>query len=338
MRTLIHWYQKHHRKLPWRKNRDPYRVWISEIMLQQTRVEAVIPYYENFLKSFPTLQHLANADIEAVLSHWSGLGYYQRARQLHRAAQIVIESFDGTLPDDREKLLSLPGIGPYTVGAILSIAFGKREPIVDGNVIRVLTRLKMIAGDPKKEPAKSKLWREAKNCVATGDPGIVNQAIMELGATVCLPTSPSCLLCPLRSDCKAYAAGQVDRYPMLPEKKKPRLVKMSAALIEHKGKFLLVQRSDGRHLQAMWEFPQVEGDLHVLQNRLGEVVLGQSLKTIRHSIMDRKIQLTPVLCSKKNGKNNLSGYAKSRWIHLADLKKFPTSSLNQKIATAYQNR
>ena len=314
---------------------DPYRVWISEIMLQQTRVDTVIPYYERFLKSFPNVKALARAEVDEVLRHWSGLGYYQRARQLHRAAKMVVEQCNGKIPSDKEKIRMLPGIGAYTAGAILSIAFGKPEPIVDGNVIRVLTRLQAMSGNPKTEPTQTRLWKEAEKWVKQGEPGTVNQALMELGAMVCSPQNPSCLICPLMKECKAYKQGAVEKYPELPERKKAKNVQISAALITSKGRLLFVRRAARRHLESMWEFPQVEGGLRPLQKLLQLSGALRPLKAVRHSIMDRKIECTPFLCPENSKVKKVKEYTEWKWVTLTDLERFPTSSLNKKILKCY---
>jgi A/G-specific adenine glycosylase len=211
--ALLAHFDRHGRDLPWRHTRDPYAIWVSEMMLQQTRAETVIPYYARFLERFPTPRALADAPLDSVLAAWAGLGYYRRARLLHAGARTVVERHDGTLPRDPEALRALPGVGAYTAGAIASIAFGLREPLVDGNVERVLTRLFALGGDPRTGENKKRLWSLARAFADCERPGDLNQSLMELGATVCVPVAPRCLLCPARAHCAAFAAGNPEGYP-----------------------------------------------------------------------------------------------------------------------------
>jgi len=220
--SLVGWFRRAARDLPWRSTRDPYAIWVSEVMLQQTRVETVRPYYEKFLARFPTVQSLAAASIDDVRTVWSGLGYYRRAQMLHAGARIVVERHDGTLPGRVDALERLPGIGAYTAGAIASIAYGQRCGLVDGNVERVLTRVFEIAGDPVSPSVRARLWSLAHAVADCDAPGDVNQALMELGATVCAPASPDCLLCPVRTRCGAYATGQTETFPQRPARKTVR--------------------------------------------------------------------------------------------------------------------
>jgi A/G-specific adenine glycosylase len=216
-RRLLDWYGRSRRDLPWRRVRDPYAIWVSEVMLQQTRVATVIPYYERFLARFPTLTALARAEESEVLAAWQGLGYYRRARALHRGARAVAADHGGSLPRDLEGLRAIPGIGPYTAGAIASIAFDTPAPVVDGNVTRVLCRLYALGGDPAKNPLRAELWRRAAQLVPAARASDFNQALMELGATVCTPRAPRCDECPLRRACLARSHGSAEA---LPEKKR----------------------------------------------------------------------------------------------------------------------
>ncbi len=205
--ALLTWYREHARALPWRDSRDPWRVWVSEVMLQQTRVETVIPYFKRFIERFPAARSLAEASESDVLALWSGLGYYRRARLLYAGAKAVVARHGGDIPADSVALRALPGVGDYTVGALGSIAFGLRAPLVDGNVERVLTRLHGLRGDPRAAPLKKSLWALAARYADHTSPGDVNQSLMELGATVCAPTSPRCLVCPVCSHCVAAREG-----------------------------------------------------------------------------------------------------------------------------------
>ncbi|MCS7300931.1 MAG: A/G-specific adenine glycosylase, partial [Fimbriimonadales bacterium] len=205
-RALLRWFEAHKRPTPWRDNPDPYRVWVSEVMLQQTQTATVIPYFERFIARFPDVQALADAPLEEVLRYWEGLGYYARARNLHKAARMIVQN-GGRLPATADRLRELPGIGAYTAGAIASIAFGQPTPVVDGNVIRVLARLLWLKGDLKAAPAQKQLWRISEQLIDPQRPGDFNQAIMELGSTVCTPTQPRCSECPVSHLCAAYQRG-----------------------------------------------------------------------------------------------------------------------------------
>jgi A/G-specific adenine glycosylase len=256
---LINWFEKEQRDLPWRMDQDPYKVWVSEIMLQQTRVDTVIPYFNNFIEQFPTIEMLANADEEKVLKAWEGLGYYSRVRNLHSAVKEVKEKYGSKVPDNPKDISNLKGVGPYTAGAILSIAFGKPEPAVDGNVMRVLSRILSIWDDIAK-PSTRKVFEEAvRNLISEENPSFFNQALMELGALICTPTSPSCLLCPVREHCHAFEEGTQDKLPVKTKKKIVRHVELiSALLIDEEGKILIHKRSNKGLLADLWEFPNAE--------------------------------------------------------------------------------
>lgn len=242
-RALIHWYELHGRTLPWREHPDPYRVWVSEVMLQQTRVEVVKAYFARWMKALPDIFALASASDDQVLSLWQGLGYYSRARRLRQGAQFVVEQMGGRLPSAPQELLKVPGIGPYSAGAISSIAYGLPSAIVDGNVVRVLTRLFALAGDPTRAPLKAQLWALSGALVCPEQPGNFNQALMELGALVCTPSSPLCIECPLRSQCRAQASGQASEFPQLPRRPPPTQLEMVLVFLQNADGFL-VQRLD----------------------------------------------------------------------------------------------
>jgi A/G-specific adenine glycosylase len=245
--ALLGWYRGGARALPWRApGTTAWATWVSEVMLQQTRVETVLPYFARFMERFPTPRHLADAGEPEVLAQWAGLGYYRRARFLHAGAKAVCERFGGEVPRGAEALRALPGVGEYTAGAIASIAFGERAPLVDGNVERVLTRLFAVGGDPKSGPVKKHLWALAAAFADHPDAGAVNQSLMELGATVCAPTSPRCLTCPVRSSCLAARSGEPERYPEKPAKKAPRDETWTALVGLHGGRAWLVPSAIGR--------------------------------------------------------------------------------------------
>jgi A/G-specific adenine glycosylase len=244
LEALLAWFQEHHRPLPWRVSYDPYHVWVSEVMLQQTQVETALPYYERFIRELPSIESLARADEEHVLKLWAGLGYYRRAKNLMAAARQVVEKHDGRIPSEHDVLMDLPGIGEYMAGAITSIAFNKPEPAVDGNVRRVLSRIHgWTDADPKM------LLESASALVRSAEPRFVNQALMELGAKVCSFRSPRCLVCPVQTSCVAFRTGMQDKIPSI--KKRPATVHVHLFAVVHKrGSLYLMQSADG-----MWEFP-----------------------------------------------------------------------------------
>jgi A/G-specific adenine glycosylase len=265
---LIGWFTKEQRELPWRKDQDPYKVWVSEIMLQQTRVDTVIPYFIRFLENFPTIEALASADEEKVLKAWEGLGYYSRVRNLQSAVREVHEKYNGNVPDSPEGISSLKGVGPYTAGAILSIAFGKPEPAVDGNVMRVLSRILLIWDDIAK-PSSRKIFEEAVRAIISHEnPSFFNQALMELGALICTPTSPSCLLCPVRDHCEAFHEGVQNELPVKTKKKKQRNVQLASGIFtDQEGLILIRKRPESGLLANLWEFPTVELGLDFQRQR-----------------------------------------------------------------------
>ncbi|ASK61053.1 A/G-specific adenine glycosylase [Virgibacillus phasianinus] len=255
---LISWYQDNKRDLPWRKDQDPYKVWVSEIMLQQTKVDTVIPYFNQFIKKFPSVQDLAKAEEQDVLKSWEGLGYYSRARNLQNAIREVMASYEGTIPANSADLGALKGVGPYTKGAILSIAYNQPEPAVDGNVMRVLSRILKIDEDIAK-PRTKKLFEEiVRELISRADPSSFNQGMMELGAIVCTPKNPMCMLCPVQRHCHAFAEGIENELPVKSKGKKQKTVPYVALLIQNKqGKYLIEKRPDTGLLANLWQFPMI---------------------------------------------------------------------------------
>jgi A/G-specific adenine glycosylase len=358
-RRLVDWHLDHQRALPWRNapagQRDPYTVWVSEIMLQQTRVETVVDYYLRWMARLPTLPALAAADLQTVLKLWEGLGYYARARNLHRAAQQVVEKYDGRLPNRRELLLRLPGIGEYTVGAILSLAFNQAEPILDGNVKRVLSRLADI-DQPVDEPATRKeLWRLARQIVEAAPPetaGVCNEAIMELGATVCVPENPRCLVCPLVHLCRAAANGtQLQRPVTIPRKATPH-VDVAAGIIWQGEPFhsplLIAQRPPDKMLGGLWEFPggkleATDADLPACLRReiaeeLGiDIEVGELFTTLRHAFTHFRMTLHAFHARHRSGEPQAIGCADWRWVALADLEHYPFPVTDRKIIQALRH-
>jgi A/G-specific adenine glycosylase len=256
---LIGWFEQEKRDLPWRHDKDPYKVWISEIMLQQTRVDTVIPYFNNFIAQFPTIDSLAEADEEKVLKAWEGLGYYSRARNLQAGVREVQESYNGIVPNTAEEISKLKGVGPYTTGAILSIAYGVPEPAVDGNVMRVMSRILSIWDDIGKTKTRQQFEGIIREIISKENPSYFNQGLMELGALICVPANPACLLCPVQKHCKAFEEGVQRELPVKSKKKQPKSVAMAAVVIEDdKGNVIIHKRPSKGLLANLWEFPNHE--------------------------------------------------------------------------------
>ena len=342
------------RAMPWRAlpghARDPYAVWVSEVMLQQTQVATVIPYFQRWLDRFPTVEALAAASQDEVLKAWEGLGYYSRARNLHKAAQLVVERHGGQLPSKREALSALPGIGRYTVGAILSIAFGQRAAVLDGNVKRVLSRLHDIKEDSGASATETHLWQLAEALVAEVDPteaGPLNEALMDLGATLCAPRAPQCPVCPLHEQCLAYARGTQELRPVKPPRKALPYFDVTAAVLlrpNHPGQVLIAQRPPTGMLGGLWEFPG--GKRHAgetlpeclrreLQEELGiDVEVGRHLISVRHAYTHFRIRLHAFECRLLGGEPQPIGVAEWRWVTLDELTAFPFPVTDQKIIRA----
>ncbi|WP_059172676.1 A/G-specific adenine glycosylase [Bacillus sp. FJAT-27445] len=291
---LISWFRAEQRSLPWRENQDPYKVWVSEIMLQQTRVDTVIPYFTRFMEQFPTIEALAEAEEDKVLKAWEGLGYYSRARNLQAAVREVKEKYNGVVPDSPKEIATLKGVGPYTAGAILSIAYGIPEPAVDGNVMRVLSRILLIREDIAK-PSARRIFEEAvRKLISHESPSDFNQALMELGALICTPTSPSCLLCPVREHCHAFHEGEQHVLPIKAKKKKPKQVRLAVAVaVDGEGRILIRKRPAEGLLANLWELPSIEvhhpiGNAREELERYykdsfhAELMIGESIGQIQH--------------------------------------------------------
>jgi A/G-specific adenine glycosylase len=304
-RALLAWYERSRRELPWRRTRDPYRIWLSEIMLQQTRVAAVLEHYRLFLEAFPTVEALAAADEAQVLALWSGLGYYRRARMMHRAARVIVAEHGGRLPGELEALRALPGVGRYTAAAVASIAFGAAAAVVDGNVERVLSRL-----DARAYGGGAEVWRRAEELLDARRPGDWNQAMMELGATLCTPRAPQCLLCPLRRWCLAPGEGETTPKP------RRKRVRMSRGWIARGGKLFLVQRpADAAKMAGMWELPECRGE-------------GGELCRLRHSITDTDYEVCIV--SARLGELEPAVRKAGKWIARGELAPCPLTGLTRK--------
>jgi A/G-specific adenine glycosylase len=315
---LIAWYRRVRRDLPWRRTTDPYRIWVSEIMLQQTRAQAVIPYYERFLARFPDLEALAAAGLDEVLALWSGLGYYSRARNLRLAAQRVVEG--GGFPRDFDGILALPGVGDYTAAAVASIAFGLPHAVVDGNVLRVVARVENDAADIAAPRTRERFREIAQGWLDRRRAGEFNQALMELGATVCLPKNPQCGECPLRSICRARAAGTVAQLPVKLRKQEP--VRIDGVLLAIRdGERILLRRreADARRMAGFWELPE---PAHV-----PEAEIGERFGVIRHTITHHHYTLEVRAAKGRVDGNRGGDFA---WFTPADLSKIPLSTTARK--------
>ena len=322
---LLRWYDSNKRDLPWRRTRDPYAIWISEAMLQQTRVETVIPYWERFLETFPTVEALAEADLDDVYAVWTGLGYYSRARNLKHAAGTIVAEHGGRLPDTADGLETLKGIGRYTAGAVASIAFDREAPLVDGNVIRVFARLLGIREDSTAKPVVDRMWAEAAALVKGERPGELNQALMELGATLCKPRNPLCLACPVREACDAHAAGDAESLPIKKKKTKQAKMRAVAAWLERDGKVLVVRRPEEGLMAGLWELPGGEigpGDepkeelARVLREAVGLEILGaEAVGAIEHLFTHRRLTLDVFRARlRPAGRVRRTGYVAHRWV------------------------
>ncbi|MGA2317296.1 MAG: A/G-specific adenine glycosylase [Thermodesulfobacteriota bacterium] len=319
---MLQWFKKNKRDLPWRKTRDPYAIWVSEIMLQQTQVATVIPYYQKFLKSFSTLHHLAKANLSKVLKVWEGLGYYSRARNLHRSSQIVLNRFHGRVPDTLKDLLSLPGIGRSTAGAILSFAFHKEAPILDGNAKRVLSRLFAVSGSPGERKTEGLLWEISESLIPKGFSNPFNQALMDLGSMLCTPKEPECGRCPLRHFCKGRASGNPGRFPAKKVKKTiPHVESVSAVIFpnwRNEGK----QRSRLRSRLRNTIKKELEMNVEVKE------FIGVFQQTYSHF----KLTLHVFHCQHLNGKGN------GKWVPIQNLNLLPMSRIHRKIAQTISDR
>ena len=341
---LLAWFRTHRRELPWRASRDPYRIWVAEIMLQQTRIAAVIPYYDRFLRRFPDVRALARARQPAVLKFWSGLGYYSRARNLHSAAKTIVAKHNGEFPRHLEAALSLPGIGNYTAAAVLSIAYDEPFAVLDGNVARVLARLGAVRGDLREPRAWQNLSNAAQQLLARKAASDWNQALMELGETICTPQSPQCADCPINRWCDAHAQGLADEIPAPRKKRASVNVKIAAAILcDPQGRTLLV-KGTGAHdhvlFSRMWQFPAVEVKRNArseLTNHL-RATLGMNGVTLealceaRHGVTFRNVTLLPFLARVDHLPEQAG--TPGRVLPLKSISRVPISSATRKIANA----
>lgn len=345
---LLDWFDRHRRDLPWRADRDPYRVWVSEVMLQQTTVAAVVPYFNRFVAAFPTLADLAAADEQRVLKLWEGLGYYRRARHLHAAAKQLVAEHPAEPPDDPDVWAALPGVGRYILGAVLSQAFERKLPIVEANSLRVLARLWGYRGDPREGEGKAWVWRAAEAVLPAKRVGDFNQALMELGALVCTPTAPDCPNCPLAKVCVANRDGLQAVIPPPKKAKEIVLVDEVGVVIRDGGKVLLCQRrSDSGRWQNMWEVPHApvhagegltEAAVRVAKELTGlDIEPGGDVLTVKHGVTRYAITMTCVEAAVRGGAFASAFYAAGRWVTPAELADYPVSSPQRKLMTALAN-
>ena len=341
--ALLRWYRRDARDLPWRTTQDPYHIWLSEILLQQTRVATARPYYERFVQALPTVQALAAAPLDRVLKLWEGLGYYARARNLHCAAQLIVADLGGQLPRTADAWQRLPGVGPYTAGAIASIAFGARVPAVDGNVKRVLARLFRLQTPLDDRATRAALWRLAEELLCEKSPGTVNQALMELGACLCTPRTPRCTECPVAPWCAARAAGVERKLPIRRPRKTVPHVEAIAAIIRARGRHLLTRRPAGL-LAGLWGWPGTElaeGEQHdstlrkALRDAFGlEIVVGDRLATVRHEFSHRRLRLHVYACRLVRRTPRHARSAGANWLSPAELERYPLARVDRKVWAA----
>ncbi len=338
---LLEWFRTHQRPLPWRKHYRPYEVWISEIMLQQTQVATALPYYDRWMKTFPTIGSLAKSPEKKVLKGWQGLGYYSRARNLHSAAKTIVTAHGGKFPSDYETILALKGVGRYTAGAVASIAFNQERPIVDGNVIRVLSRLYAITGEDKEL-----IWTLQEKLIPKGKARFFNQSLMELGALVCLPREPRCGDCPVKAYCKAFTLGKTGEFPAPKDRKKTVRVDAGAVILERSGRFFLHRRPEGAIMGGLWEFPEwkIGRDeklpLKIVLEKTRQRAkkdLGTELPRLTHAGVIRRAythhqEKLQVFRTSLEDSAPLRSQWPCVWATKAEFKKYPFTSAHSKIA------
>jgi A/G-specific adenine glycosylase len=343
-KKIFCWYEQNARKLLWRNSRDPYKIWISEVMLQQTTVQAVLPYYEKWMKTFPDIESLSRAPLQKILKAWQGLGYYQRAKNLHKAAKIIVDKHQSRIPQDHEELRNLPGFGPYITAAVLSIAFDKPFPVIDANVRRLLMRTMGARGeaDPKND---QKLLRFLKPYFPQNKAAVFNQALMELGALVCRPKNPSCLLCPLSDFCQAFKDGEQEVIPR-PKKREYRKIEAVVAVIEKNGRFLIQKRPPKGLLADLWEFPggkrkageTLEEALRreIKEELQSEVLEEKLLIKVHHAYTQYQVSLYAFQC--RLAKEPCLSKNRHRWVTIHGLRSYPFPSGSAKIIKFLEQR
>ncbi len=352
-KPLLKWFDSYQRDLPWRKKKTRYRIWVSEIMLQQTQVATVVDYYRRFMKRFPTVKKLAAADQADVLKMWEGLGYYRRARQLHAAAQVIVENHGGRFPREFESVLALPGIGRYTAGAILSIADDQRLPILEGNTIRLFARLLEMRDDPRSTANQKRLWEFAESILPENRTGDFNQALMELGSLVCQPKNPRCESCPLSNDCPTFVKGLQTKIPATRKKIEYEEISEAVVLVQRRSRFLVRQCAAGERWAGLWDFPRYAIDdkagdkthslAQVAQQLQQQLKLATGLNAdisaasgpvgtrIKHTVTRYRITLDCFKATTVSGRLKQNGSAMS-WVTPGQLSELPMSVTGRKIA------
>ncbi len=340
-KELLNWFEKNQRFLPWRENYEPYHVWISEIMLQQTQVKTVLPYFDRWIAELPTIQSVSEASEDKILKLWEGLGYYSRVRNLQKAAKQIVEKHGGIFPSSLNDILALPGVGRYTAGAITSIAFNQDQPLVDGNVIRVLSRLFLYTKNTRLPEAEKQMWQWAEEILPPGKARYFNQAMMELGALQCTPKSPDCGVCPLRAVCKAYKEGMVSHIPDRGPKRDLTYIEVSIGIIKKDGKIFIQKRPEKGLMGGLWEFPggkvePGESKKATLEREVAEE-LGVRLKNIKfirkikHAYTSFKVDLHCFEADHKAGEIRLTSGVEGRWVEPLELRNYPFPAANVKL-------
>ncbi len=340
-RSLLKWFEKYQRDLPWRKTSDPYAIWVSEIMLQQTQVSKVLEYYDPFLKQFPTIQSLAAADLQTVLKVWEKMGYYARARNLHKAARFIVAQLNGKMPSDYERLRDLPGVGGYVAAAVSSIAFNKPHAVVDGNVKRVLARLFLFADPVNKSGTNPAFQNQAQMLLSRTHPGQYNQAMMELGAMVCRPKNPLCITCPVKKYCLSYEKGLQNEFPKRLQRKRVPEYHIATGVIQKNNRLLITLRKAEGLLGGLWEFPGgklKDGEtaetacIREIREEVNlEIKIIHRFRTVRHAYTHFKIKMDVFLCTYGSGEIALNGPADYRWISIDQIDQFPFPVANHKF-------
>ena len=340
-KSLIKWYKRHRRPLPWRETANPYFIWVSEVMLQQTQVNTVIPYYHKFIQRYRTLKDLAAASLQDVLKSWEGLGYYTRARNFHKAAKQVLNLYDGSIPDVPTDFQKLPGVGDYITAAVQSIAFHQPLAVVDGNVKRVLARLFQMNEPVNSSNALKSFKKHAYKLLLTSEPGMFNQAMMELGAIICKPTQPACINCPVRKSCLSFKKDTTNKYPKRLASKPVPEYHIAAAIVRKNGRLLITRRKPEGLLGGLWEFPggkvnDNETPEHACIREIKEEVnlkikVDNHLTHIRHAYTHFKIKMDVYLCTYVSGKIKLNGPVDFNWVYPSKIKDYPFPRANHKF-------
>jgi A/G-specific adenine glycosylase len=340
--VLLDWYSATARELPWRGQKDPYRIWVSEVMLQQTRVGTVIPYYHKWMKEFPTLRKLAEAELDEVLQLWEGLGYYRRAHNLSRAAKQILTKHNGRFPKALKDIESLPGVGRYTAAAIAAFAYDADVIAIDGNLRRVLSRLFDFDGDPRSPLGERILVSRALEWMPSGSSSRFNQALMDLGAMICLPRAPQCLSCPLQSNCLAFAAGVQEDRPVRIKRNPIPHYRVTAGVMERDGRVLIGRRPEGALLGGMWEFPggkckngeTLEDCLHrEWREELGvDISIGRSLGAFSHAYTHFRVTVHAFECGAAEGKMEMCVHSELQWVKPDSLKDYPMGKVDREIS------